>query len=132
LLETTASRGARAAAARLLSDEERARAAQFRFSRDRTLYELAHGLVRGVLAEVTGTSPAQLRFGKATHGKPFLEAPERATSWSFNLSHAHGLVGVALTRDAPIGFDIEHTGRVVEPLEVGETVFGDGELTAWT
>lgn len=92
----------------LLSADEQARIARYRFALDRTRHTLARGRLRQILGSYLDVPPESLVFGYSEKGKPFLrEYPEL----KFNLSHsgAWGLLGVC--RDREIGVDVEQVDR---------------------
>jgi 4'-phosphopantetheinyl transferase len=116
----------------LLDENERAAAARFHQQRDRDNYVLAHGLLRAALARHTGIAATELRFGAGSHGRPELLPASGAGSGPrvrFNLSHTHGLVGCAITREADIGFDVEAISRPA-PLEIVEDYFTPEEVAS--
>ncbi|MFW6690947.1 4'-phosphopantetheinyl transferase family protein [Streptomyces sp. MAR4 CNX-425] len=101
-----------------LDGEERRRHAAFLRPADRIRYGVAHAELRRLLGELTGTPPADLRFGRRAcprcggpHGRPVLERP--AGGPEFSLSHGGELVLVAV---APrrVGVDVEPV-RAVPP-----------------
>jgi 4'-phosphopantetheinyl transferase len=113
---------------RLLDDDERRRAGQFRFDRDRLSYIAGHALVRAMLSERGGVAPAQWRFAAGPHGKPEMVMPgfERFRT---NISHTGGLAAAAVTVDSAIGIDVERT----EPgltMDVAERFFAPAEVAA--
>src|SRR5262245_5794616 len=59
----------------LLSDDERARAARFRFDKDRRRFIAGRGLLREVLGWVLRAEAGALVFGYTGRGKPVLAAP---------------------------------------------------------
>jgi 4'-phosphopantetheinyl transferase len=86
-----------------LGEAEVARAASFRFARDRILFAYSHGFLRCLLAGYTGRDPKQLVFEAGEFGKPLLaDSPLH-----FNLSHSGSLVAAAVTESGPCGVDIE-------------------------
>ena len=98
-----------AACAALLSGTEKA-------ARDRFLrrglgrrYAVAHGALRLLLGLNGAGAAAELIFGAEAQGKPFLQS--RGTRGRdaphFNLSHSEDLGCIALSRDAPVGVDVE-------------------------
>jgi 4'-phosphopantetheinyl transferase len=113
-----------------MSGEERARAARFVFPRDRLSYQVAHGLLRLVLARQTGVAARDLAFSSSALGRPELqpggEGPGRVR---FNLSHTRDLVGCAVTRDAEIGFDLERM-MAPAPIDTAGRYFSPAER-AW-
>jgi 4'-phosphopantetheinyl transferase len=102
----------------VLDAEERRRAATFIRPADRREYIAAHLLLRGLLGRRLGRPPEQLRLRRAPcpacggpHGRPELDpgdgdGEQRATPLHFSLSHAGGVVLVALA-DRPVGVDVE-------------------------
>lgn len=98
-----------------LSASERAKADMFRYERHRARYVFSHGVLRSVLAHYLACKPNQLEFEQNEFGKPFLPNPD--VQWlKFNMSHAEGLVIVAVTRNRLIGADVEFE-RTIEDME---------------
>jgi 4'-phosphopantetheinyl transferase len=87
----------------LLDDSETARAACFRFARDRDRYIACHGILRTLLAHSVGRPARALRFDVGSRGKPALS--DRAAH--FNISHSHHLALIAISRNVTVGCDIE-------------------------
>ena len=85
-----------------LSPEEQARAARFRFERDRLHWSNARSALRAILAAQLAVHPLEIHFTLGPHGKPSVEGVE------FNISHSGGLAMVAVALDTPVGIDIEH------------------------
>ena len=105
------------ALSRTISVAEAARAARFRFAADRASYTAAHSLLRRVLAAMADCDPCALSFVAERSGKP---VPDPAAPFSrrlagihFNISHARGLVAVAIARQ-PVGVDVEQSRPVAE------------------
>ena len=96
----------------LLSADELARMARFRFAADRLRYLFAHALVRTTLSRYAPrTPPARWRFRVNAYGRPEIaaepDAPE-AAPLRFNLSHTAGLVACVVARGRDVGIDVEH------------------------
>ncbi len=89
----------------ILSDEERIRAARFRFERDKKNFIEARGFLRIILGRYLKTSPHKLRFEYNKYGKPSIAKIHREIK--FNLSHSDGLALYAVTREREIGVDLE-------------------------
>jgi len=111
-----------------LSEDERARHARFKFESDRDIYLVAHALVRRMLSNLTGAASDALQFVAGEHGRPEIVAPGPAAAFRFNLSHTHGLVACAVTREADIGVDVEYVERKVDVLNVADHVFSVREV----
>ena len=87
-----------------LAETERARANRFLFERDRLRFVAARTALRRLLAEYTHERPELLVFGTGRFGKPFLS---NHPNLHFNVSHSGELMGVAISRRGPVGFDCE-------------------------
>jgi 4'-phosphopantetheinyl transferase len=88
-----------------LSPDEAARAARFRFDRDRRRFVTARGALRAILGAELGTPAGHVAFSYGPHGKPALAEPR--TGLSFNLSHSGDWALCALGDGRPVGADIE-------------------------
>lgn len=95
----------------VLAPSEHARAAQFAFDGDRHRWLHAHVAIRRILGAALGVAPAALRFTTGPKGKPALAWPE-GSGLEFNFSDSADLALLALSRDAPVGVDVEHRHRV--------------------
>jgi 4'-phosphopantetheinyl transferase len=95
-----------------LSPGELARRARLRRATDRAEYLLAHAIARHVLSRRLGVAPAQLEFRDDERGRPLL-AGEHAGGLDFNISHAGGVVSLAVVCDGRVGVDIEDASRAV-------------------
>ncbi|MDC6169388.1 4'-phosphopantetheinyl transferase family protein [Paucibacter sp. XJ19-41] len=109
---------------RLLTSEERARAARLRMRADRVRFVATRGALRRLLGARLGCDPLQLPLVTGRQGKPGL--PE---SWPqppvFNVSHAGGFALMALAPAGVIdrlGVDIEHCDRGVDTREIEASV----------
>ncbi|NLG49319.1 MAG: 4'-phosphopantetheinyl transferase superfamily protein [Chloroflexi bacterium] len=90
-----------------LSEDERQRAARYRFDRDRQHFIVARGALRGILGDYVGVDPARLRFVYTPYGKPSLDPAFDGGELRFNLSHAGGMALYAVTRGREVGIDLE-------------------------
>jgi 4'-phosphopantetheinyl transferase len=107
--------GSEPAGDRLLAPEEQERAARFLSDEARALFVLGRSLLRTTLASYLGCAPQALRLDQrcarcgAQHGKPRLVKP--TSDLAFNLSHAHGLIALAVCRGHEVGIDVEWRER---------------------
>ena len=82
-----------------LDERELDRAARLVREDLRRHYVLAHGGLRAVLSHYLGVSPELVEFDRSETGKPMLVRELRDRSAiTFNLSHAHGRVLMAVSR----------------------------------
>lgn len=93
-----------------LSAKERARWDRYLRAEDQHLFLAAHGFCREVLSEYAEIAPEDWEFAVGDHGKPEIE---NYPALRFNLSHTGGpagtagLVTVVVTKDNPVGIDVE-------------------------
>jgi 4'-phosphopantetheinyl transferase len=106
----------------LLDPAERARAARFRFARDRNRYVAAHAQVRRHLGARLGVAPEEVALAATPDGKPVLDADSmppaaaaRSSACCFNLTHS-GSVGYLAIAPCSVGIDVE-LHRSMEDLQ---------------
>jgi 4'-phosphopantetheinyl transferase len=110
----------------LLSADERERVARFHFETDRREATAARALLRIILGQYAGCPPELLTFDYGRHGKPSL----RHTELHFNLSHSGGRALLGVTRDRPLGVDIEQMRTNFDHAALARSMFSPHELTA--
>jgi len=115
-----------AAAASVLSDEEREQYRRFHFARDARDYAAAHALLRHTLSLSGDRTPAEWQFAKTDAGKPFLLG-DGAGRASFSLSHTRGMVACAVTTGAEVGVDVECVDRDLDGEEIAARFFSPVE-----
>lgn len=108
----------------LLSDDERERAARFRFDRDRDRYVVGRALLRILLGRYAGDDPASLRFDYGEQGKPTFRG---AADVHFNVAHAGPVAVYGVTRLGPLGVDVERVEVMGDADAVAESHFSAEE-----
>jgi 4'-phosphopantetheinyl transferase len=111
----------------LVTEQERAWLAKFRFDRDRHEHLVSRALVRACLAHPLHARPESFRWRLGEHGKPSLDP---AGELFFNASNHRDVVVCALARHEALGVDVEPTTRGDQILEVTHTVFSTAERAA--
>jgi 4'-phosphopantetheinyl transferase len=91
----------------LLSADERAKQARFRFARDQRRYLVTRVLARTVLSRYAAVRPQDWAFSAGAHGRPVIAAPSPAPPLEFNISHSADLVMLGVTADRTLGIDTE-------------------------
>lgn len=73
---------------------------------------VARAYLRHVLSQYKGisSSPQEIEFVRNVYGKPELKEP-RQTQIHFNVTHSHGIVGIAVSCGNAIGIDAEARAR---------------------
>ena len=115
---------------RLLSSDERERAARLMRDADRDRYIVAHGALRRLLSAHCGIEPAALRFTASAAGKPALDGEARASGLRFNLAHSADRAIVAIARGVEVGVDVEHARGDVDAIGLAERYFSRAERDA--
>jgi len=113
----------------ILSGEEKERASRFHFSRDRESYVVRHALLRLILGRYLETDPSAIEFSRGSFGKPTLDF-RGAVPLHFNDSHTNGLALLAVTKDDPLGVDIEHLRPIPDFEEIAANYFSPREVEA--
>jgi 4'-phosphopantetheinyl transferase len=88
----------------LLSAAEGERAGRFAFEKDHARFVSCRASLRIILGRYTGVAPEKLAFRYEAQGKPALEG---LAGWQFNLSHSRDLAAIAISRNDPVGIDLE-------------------------
>jgi 4'-phosphopantetheinyl transferase len=109
----------------VLSADERARAEQFKYPRDRARWTSARVALRQILAGYTGDHPAQLRLVRGDHGKPALLG---GSLLHFSLAHARERAVLALSRNREVGIDLEPIEPRLDVSMLMEVVCSQSEV----
>lgn len=120
-----------AAATSVLSGDELAQYQRFHFAGDARDYAAAHALLRRTLSRDNGRAPESWRFDRTATGKPFLIGAGDTPAF-FSLSHAHGMVACAVTKDADVGVDVECIDRDVNEADIAARFFAPAEAVHLT
>ena len=111
-----------------LSDDERKRAARFRFEKDRIHFIAARGMLRRLLAHMLGVRPARVRFNYGKYDKPFLQEEFESSRLKFNISHSGGRALLAFAVGREVGIDIERIRPEVATEDIAERYFSACEV----
>lgn len=108
----------------LVTADERARIARFKFERHRREALATRALVRTTLSRYRPIAPEAWRFAENAQGKPSTE-PE--CGLRFNLSNSLGLVVCLVAEGADVGVDVEPAERAGQILKLTPEVFSAQE-----
>lgn len=115
--------------ARLLSADEAARAARFRFPEHRDRFIVGRGLLRELLGAYLGRPATALRFEEGWRGKPELAGPAGG-GLRFNLSHSGDSALYAIA-SREVGADLECHDRATDYAAIIERVCTRRELASF-
>jgi 4'-phosphopantetheinyl transferase len=118
--------GAIARLGALLDDVERARAARFRFDRDRRRYIVRHGRLRQLLGGYLGCAPARVRLAWGRFGKPIVAGG----GLHFSVSKSRRLALYAVALDREVGCDVEYRDARYAAQRIAERFFSPAEVRA--
>jgi 4'-phosphopantetheinyl transferase len=110
-----------------LNQEEKSRAARFKFPSDRRRFIAARGILRDLLSNYLNVPAAELSFRYGDHGKPSVVNNE---SFCFNVSHTQGAAMFAFTHGNRVGIDIEYVRDDIGAMEIADRFFSAGEVAA--
>jgi 4'-phosphopantetheinyl transferase len=114
----------------LLSPDELARRARFRFARDRRRYLLTRALARTVLSRYRPVPAEDWAFESGPRGRPEIAAPTVEPGLQFNLSHSADLVMMGVTAGRALGIDVESVDEREADIEGLERYFAPPESAA--
>lgn len=107
-----------------LSADERERAARFRFDVHRNRFVRCRALLRQQLAQTLHIDAASIAFRYGSHGKPETDGVH------FNVSHSDHLAVIAISRDHPLGVDLERIDATKDVLSLARVAFSPFECDA--
>lgn len=110
-----------------LDENECMRANRFRFKKDQVRYVLSHGILRMILARYLGSLPNRIELETRKRGKPVLLNPKGSNNLSFNLSHSHELMAVAISSVYDVGVDVEQIRYFPEFKSIARSNFHPDE-----
>jgi 4'-phosphopantetheinyl transferase len=111
---------------------EHDRACQFQFEADQHRHLAGRGLARATLASRIGCAPRELSIVEDPNGKPRLDGEfGKDSALEFNVAHAADTAVVALSRERPVGIDVEPQDRADAPEDLARRVLTDAERRRW-
>ena len=109
---------------RWLSPHELQRAAAYAHPRYARQFEARRGLLRLVLGHAVGCHPRDVALVSNPQGKPLLCQDRHARcDIHFNLSHSHHVALLAVTRDGPVGIDVERIDPARDVMGIAKRYF---------
>lgn len=113
----------------MLSPDEEQRSRRFYFDRDRHDFIVGRGILRSILSGYLNIKAEKIAFEYRDRGKPGVANPgDRAIE--FNVSHSNGLALYAVTRDRPIGIDVEYLRPLRDAEQLANRFFTPPEVAA--
>ncbi|AFZ00727.1 4'-phosphopantetheinyl transferase [Calothrix sp. PCC 6303] len=113
--------------AKILSEDERGRAEKLYFQQHRQRFVVGRGILRTILGRYLDVAPQEVKFDYEAFGKPVLSAEFSDRKIWFNLSHCQSLALCAVSRDRPIGVDLEYARPITDVLVLAQQFFSASE-----
>jgi 4'-phosphopantetheinyl transferase len=110
---------------KILSADERAKAARFHFDRDRQHYSATRALLRTVLAGYVASNPEELVFHYSEKDKPSLALAGNQVE--FNVSHSGTTALLAFAHGRALGVDVELIREDFDPVALAHRFFSTSE-----
>lgn len=109
----------------ILSDEEKSKVNNYKFSRDQQCSIISRACLRIFLGCYFDSEPSLIRLKKTKYGKPFLRSEPNIY---FNVSHTNELVLYSFTKIAPIGIDVEYIEQNLAFHDLSNMFFAKNEI----
>ncbi len=116
----------------ILAADEQRRAGQFLFDHHREHFVVGRARMRQLLAAYAQCGANELDFAYENLGKPRFRQPELAARFHFNFSNSGDLGLFAITRDQPLGVDLERVRPMQDMLGLAKRYFADSETEKLT
>ena len=113
-----------------LAQDERKRAMQFHFERDRRRFRAARQILRLLLSRYLEVDAGELEFQYSAHGKPELRGRQADSEVTFNVSHSDSSAFFAFTLSRAVGIDVEQLRADIEVCEIAKRFFSESEQAA--
>jgi len=112
----------------LLNEAETAQQARFYQARDRRRYLVTRALVRTVLSRYVPISPMDWKFANNRFGRPEIANDGVGAGLTFNISHTHSLIVVAVARGRALGVDVENFQERNVSVDIADRFFSPREV----
>ena len=114
----------------VLNEVERRQESRFYFVADRRRYLVTRALVRTVLSHYAPLSPERWVFSTNRYGRPQIANEEgRVAGLSFNVSHTHSVIVLAVAKCRELGVDVENVYAGVS-IDLADRFFAPHEVEA--
>jgi 4'-phosphopantetheinyl transferase len=112
---------------RILSADERARAARFHFPKDRQYFTATRALLRTILGSYLDSDPAEIVFRYSEDEKPSLSPSQSGSEVEFNVSHSGERALLAFARGRALGVDVEQLRENFDHAAIARRFFSEQE-----
>ncbi|MEZ0168137.1 4'-phosphopantetheinyl transferase superfamily protein [Microvirga sp. TS319] len=114
-----------------LTEDERRRANNLTWERDRRRFVVTRGRLRHFLGSRLGIPPSDIELEYGPHGKPRLSRRMPAQGLHFGVSRSGDLAVIALSDAREVGVDIEEVRPVAEADDIAALCFSVAEQESY-
>lgn len=112
----------------LLTSEELHEQTRFHFADDRKCYLVTRAMVRTVLSRYASIAAGDWTFANNEYGRPEItNGHHEAAGLCFNITHARGLIALAISRHRALGIDVENLVERPASVIIAEQLFSPVE-----
>lgn len=108
----------------ILTPIEQNRANGYQLPKPRDTFITSRGYLRIILSKYLQIEPAKIEFAYTAKGKPYIVSN---SNLEFNLSHSADLVVYAITKNRPIGIDLEYLRNFPDGVKIATRFFAPEE-----
>lgn len=117
----------------LLNDEEKKQEPRFYFAKDRRRFLVTRALVRTVLSRYVPVAPKDWVFQTNAYGRPeIVNAEGREAGITFNISHTHSMIVLAVAKGRELGVDVENVAARTVSIDIADRYFAPSEVEVLT
>lgn len=114
----------------LLTREELHQQTRYHFADDRKRYLVTRATVRTVLSRYASIAAGDWTFADNEYGRPEItNGHPEAAGLCFNITHARGLIALAISRHRALGIDVENLNERPASISIAQRLFSPVEAT---
>jgi 4'-phosphopantetheinyl transferase len=115
--------------ATLLSPSEQLHASRYRLEQAKVHFSVGRACLRTLLGNASGLDPRSVTITTGVHGKP--EAPNlNGHRVDLNVAHSKDTILIVLSRNGPVGVDVEYFDRPTDIMDVAKHNFTETETSS--
>src|ERR1700722_16057106 len=110
-----------------LSPSEQLHASRYRLEQAQVHFSVGRACLRTLLGNLSGPDPLSIAITTGVHGKPESQNLN-GHRLAFNVAHSKDTIIIALSRNGPVGVDVEYFDRPTDIMDVAKHNFTETEI----
>lgn len=102
-----------------ITGQEKEQASKFHHTSDQESFVITRAQLRSVLSSISGIAPLDIQFTKSSAGKSFFK---QCPNIYFSVSHTDNAFAIAVSKDFPLGVDIESLARELHRSKISNVL----------